>query len=279
MRRLTAPSALVAALAAAVQLAGCAAVGELAKSAFEKPTLRFVDVAVERLDFEGATLAFDFRLVNPNGFGLTLGKVAYGLAVDGREVARGEIEGGLRIPASGEVPVRFTATLPYREVSHLLELVERGGSVPYTLSGVVGVKTPVGLLELPVSHSGQAPLPGLPGFRFAGVDVRMAGLTDLELDVQLEVHNPNPFPLPPGQLRYTLTLDGQPVASAELHELKAVASGAQGRVTVPVRLSLRAAGRVLGALRGGGADLRLNGQARLGALPVPVDVSGKAGGK
>jgi LEA14-like dessication related protein len=269
------------ALAAAVSQAGCAAVGELARSAFQEPRLQFKDVAVEALDFDGATVALDYRLVNPNGVGLTLARVTYGLWLEGRQVTRGEVEGGVTIPASGEVPVRFTARLPFAEVPRLLELVTRGGgTVPYAVRGVVGVRTPFGELDLPVEHSGQVPLPGLPAFRLGGVEPKLAGFTDLEADVHLTIHNPNPFPLPAGRLQYALTLDGQPVASAEAHELKPVAAHSEARLTIPVRISLLGAGRaVAGALRGGGAEVKVTGQARLGAVPVPLDVSGRSGGR
>jgi hypothetical protein len=142
----------------------------------------------------------------------------------------------------------------------------------------VGVRTPAGELDLPIEHSGQVPLPGLPAFRLDGVSVRLVGLTDLELDLHLELRNPNPFPLPAGQLRYALALDGQPVASAEAQRLEPVAARSAGRLTIPVRISLLGAGRAAAAA-GGGAGLELTGQARLGAVPLPLDLQGRTGGR
>jgi LEA14-like dessication related protein len=277
MHRITSPAAVLAALASAALLAGCAGLNQLAQGGFQRPTLRFQGVAVASLDFDGATLAFDYRLVNRNGFGLTLERVRYGLALEGREVTRGEVAGGLHVPAAGEAPVRFTARLPFAEVPRILELVERGAPVAYTVAGAIGVSTPIGVVELPVQHSGTVDLPGLPAFRLAGVEVRLAGLTDVEVDVHLSIHNPNPFPLPAGQLGYALSLDGQPVATAQARDLQPVPAGGEARLTIPVRVSLLGAGRAVApAVRGGGAEVRVTGRAKLGAVPVPLDVAGKS---
>jgi LEA14-like dessication related protein len=278
--RLARTLALAALAAAPLLLAGCAAVGELAKAAFQKPTLAFRSVEVQSLDFDGATLAFDFRLQNPNGFGLHLARVQYWLQLDQRVVTRGEVAGGVSIPAAGEVPVRFTARLPFAEVPRIVELVSRGGEVAYTVGGQVDVDTPIGIIDVPASHSGTVALPALPGFRIASARVRLASLTEVELELTVAVDNRNPFPLPEGELKYALALGGEVVATADGEALGGVAARTEGRVVIPVRLSLLGAGRALATvLRGGTADLRVTGQAKVGALPVPMDMVGKAVGR
>jgi LEA14-like dessication related protein len=276
MRHLTHRRALAAAAAAVLALAGlsgCAAINDLARSAFVRPTLAFEKVEVQALDFDGATLALDFRLANPNAFGLTLARVQYWLQLDGRIVTRGEVAGGLRIPASGAVPVRFTARLPWAEVPRLVELGRRGGRVPYQVGGQVAVDTPVGVLELPAEHAGEVALPALPTFRIATVGVRLVSFSELEVDMALMVHNPNPFPLPEGSFRYALASDGEVVATSDLEGLAAVPAGGEARVEVPVRISLAGAGRAALALRGGSAAVRLTGEATIGSLHYPIDAA------
>jgi LEA14-like dessication related protein len=264
--------AAAALLAGLAGLTGCAAVNDLARAAFQRPTLAFEKVEVQALDFDGATLALDYRLTNPNPFGLTLARVQYWLQLDGRIVTRGEIAGGLRIPASGTAPVRFTARLPFAEVPRLLELVQRHGPVAYAVGGQVAVDTPVGVLELPVEHAGTVDLPALPALRIASVSVQLASLSELRVDVALLVRNPNPFPLPEGSFRYALAADGEVVATSELEGMAAVPPGGEARIDVPIRLSLIGAGRAAMALRGGGATVRLTGEGKVGAIPFPIDV-------
>jgi LEA14-like dessication related protein len=273
--------ALLAALVAApLLLADCAAVNDLAKAAFRPPTLAFKAVSVSALDFDGATLVFDYQLHNPNGFGLTLGGVEYWLQLEGRVVTRGSVQGGLKIPASGDAPVRFTARLPFAEVPRVLDLVAKGGQVAYTVGGQVSVETPLGALALPVEHAGHVDLPRLPAFRLDSATVKLASLSEVELTLTLLIDNQNPFPLPEGEFRYALALGDEVVATSEGESLAGVAPQSQGRVVIPVRLSLLGAGRALATVvRGGAAELRLTGQAKVGALPLPVDLLGKATGR
>jgi len=272
--------ALAALAAIPLLLGGCASMGELAKAAVQPPTLTFRSAEVTALDFDGATLAFDFRLQNPNPFGLSLAGVQYWLQLEQRVVVRGAVPGGVKIPASGEVPVRFSARLPFNEVPRLLELVSRGGKVAYTVGGEVAVETPVGVLTIPASHAGHVDLPTLPAIRLAGATVRLASLTEVDLAVTLVVDNRNPFPLPEGELKFAVSLGGEVVATVDGEALAEVPAQREARVVVPVRLSLLNAGRALStAVRGGSADLRLSGEARIGALPVPLDLVGKASGR
>jgi LEA14-like dessication related protein len=268
---------LLVALLVAPLLSGCAFLGALLGGTLKKPTLAFRAVTVEVIDFDGATLAFDYRLTNPNGFGLTLTRVEYWLGLDGHEAVRGQVEGGLTIPASGEAPVRFTARLPFAEVPRLLELLQRGGSVAYTLGGRVGLSTPLGAIELPVEHAGRVDLPGLPHFRLAGVGVRLSSLADLELDVRLAVHNPNPFPLPATSLRYTLTVGGEVVVSGATAAVHPVAARADGELVIPVKVSLLGVGHAAAAVRGGGAEVKLSGEVKLGPVRLPLELGGRLG--
>lgn len=268
----------LSAATAGLTLSGCAAVGELAKSAFQRPTLTLTQASVAAVDFDGATLAFDYRVDNPNAFGLRLGRLQYWLELERREVVRGEAPGGLTLPASGSAPVRFTARLPFSAVPRLLELVRSRAPIHYTVGGVLGVDTPIGIVDLPLSHAGQVDLPEPPAFSVASVAVRMGSLTELEVAVSVDVANPNPFPLPGGELTYAVAVGGQVVASAESGEVIEVPARGRGRMVVPVRLSLLGAGMAAAtAARSGGTEIRLSGEARIGALSAPFDVRGRTG--
>jgi LEA14-like dessication related protein len=258
-------------------LAGCAELGKYAAAALERPKLTFRSASLEALDLEGATVGFTFDLENPNGFGLTLARLGYGIEVEGTRVAAGDLPGGLRIPASGTAPVTFPVRVRFGDVPRIASLIGSGrDALAYRLSGTIGVSTPVGVVELPLSHSDRLALPKLPEFALAGLDVRSASFSDVTVDVRVRVKNPNAFAVPAGQLDYALAIGGNPVATGAGRALERVAAGGSAVVAIPVRVDLARAGRAAADLaRGGAVDVALKGKAELAGVPIPLELSAK----
>ncbi len=253
-------------------LAGCAEVGKLAASVVIPPKLTYRAVNVREFDLEGATLAFDFDIENKNGFGLQVAKVAYGLEVEGTRIA-GEAPGGLKLPAQAKAPLTLTARLRYQDVPALISVLGKKDAVAYKLSGTVGVQTPVGVLDLPVSHQGELPLPQLPRVALDGVAVRSLSLTSLSFEVRVRLTNPNAFPLPAGRLDAALSLGGNEVARVENRALAAVTEKGSAVVAIPVRLDLSRAGRAAMDLsRGAPVQVGVHGEAQLGPAKVPLNL-------
>ncbi|HEX8907729.1 MAG TPA: LEA type 2 family protein, partial [Anaeromyxobacteraceae bacterium] len=178
------PRPLLAALAL-LALSGCAALNRIAASAFEKPRLTFRTATLQQLDLEGATLGFEFDLENPNSFGLSVARLGYGVELEGTRVATGEMPGGLQIPAAGRTPVTFPVRIRYRDVPGIVSLLgKQRDAIGYRLSGTVGVKTPVGVVDLPMSHAATLPLPRLPAFALDGLAIRSVSLSQVALDLK-----------------------------------------------------------------------------------------------
>src|SRR5512133_3003435 len=134
-------------------LAACASLRDLARSAFQTPRLEFRSASLQALDLEGATIGVVFDLTNPNGFGLDLARVGYGVEVEGARVATGELPGGLAIPASGKAALTIPVRFRFADVPGIVSLLTtHRDAVHYKLTGNVGVRTPVGVIDLPLSH-------------------------------------------------------------------------------------------------------------------------------
>ncbi len=267
--RKTAPVLVFTAL-----LLACAHMNDLARAAFQEPRLTFRSASLEALDLEGATVTFRFDVENPNSIGVDLARVAWGIEVEGTRIAAGELPGGLQIPARGTGPVSFPVTVRYRDVPGIASLITSGKeSVRYRLFGNLGVRTPLGVLDLPLSHEDSLRLPSLPRFAIDGVAVRSVSLTQIAFDVRLRVRNPNAFATPPGRIDYALAVGGSPVARAAGAALSSVAGGASAVVEIPVRIDLVSAGRAAADLvRGGEVDVGFAGTADVGGIPLPLDL-------
>lgn len=265
------------AVALLVLSAGCAGLSELARGAFTSPKLTFRAASIDALDLEGATVAFRFDLENPNGIGLDLASLGWGFEVEGTRIAAGDFPGGLKIPARGTAPVAFPVRVRFSDVPGIVNLLGSGkDDLRYRLSGKVGVRTPLGLLDLPLSHEDVLRLPDLPRFAVEGLAVRSVSFDAVEVGVRLRVRNPNAFALPAGRVSYDLALGGARVASVAGAPIAAVAGGASAIVELPVRVNLLGAGRAAAGLaRGGEVDVGLTGTAEVAGLPLPLDLRGR----
>jgi LEA14-like dessication related protein len=274
MRRSSLVLPLVAALAL---LGGGAALTELAAGAFQRPKLTFRAASLEALDLEGATVGFRYDLENPNGVGLSLARLGYGVEVEGTRIATGDLPGGLRIPAGGTAPITFPVRVRFRDVPGIANLLGASRDrIAYKLSGTVGVSTPIGVIDLPLSHDGALDLPRLPKFQLEGLQVRSVSFTDVAVDLKVRVGNPNAFAVPGGQLDWALALGGAQVARGDAKPLGTIAAGGSTVLAIPFRVNLASASRAASELaRGGVTDVRLSGKADLAGIPIPLDLAAK----
>jgi LEA14-like dessication related protein len=265
------------ALALPLLLAGCAGLQEFAASAVQRPKLTFRAASVEALDLEGATVALTWDLENPNAFGVDLAKIAWAVDAEGTRVASGDLPGGLQVRANGKSPVTFPVRVRYRDVPGIVSLLGGGKDViRYKVAATVGVRTPLGVLDLPVAHEDTLRLPSMPRFALDGLSVRSMGFDAIVLDVRVRIRNPNAFALPLGKLDYALAIGGTEVARAGGVAMEPVAGATSGVVVVPVRLDIASAGRVVTELsRGGEVQVGLDGSASLGGIPFPLHLDSR----
>lgn len=268
---------LLALLLPVVLLSACAGLQDLARAAFKEPHLTFKSAALDKLDLDGATLAFTWEVENPNALGVDLARAGWQLEVEGTRVAAGDLPAGLSIPANGKAPLSFPVHVRFRDVPGIVSLLGSGRSdLGYKLSGALGIRTPLGVVDLPMSHSDRVKVPALPRFALDGLRVRNVSFSSVTVDVRLRVQNPNAFPLPDGQLDYALALAGTSVARAASASVRGVPAGASGVVEIPVRIDVASAGRVATDLaRGGEVQVELTGKAELAGLPLPLELHGR----
>lgn len=259
--------------AVAVVLSGCAEVGKFAAAAIDPPQLTFKSVNVRAFDLEGVTLGFNFDVENRNSFGLKVARVTYGIEVEGTRVLTGDAPGGLALPSRQKVPLTFTSRVRFRDVPGIFSLFGKRDALQYRLAGSVGVDTPLGILDLPVSHEDTFALPRMPRFSLDGLAVRSFSFTRLGLDLKLRIANPNAFPLPAGKLDAALSLGTARVARVENRTLTAVRENGSSIVTIPIDLDLGEAGRSAQQLaRGGAVPVGIKGEADVAGAKLPIEL-------
>jgi LEA14-like dessication related protein len=263
---------LVALICSAFLLGGCAELQRLADRSLAAPRVGLERASVVEADLEGATVRLDLLLENPNDVAFTVASATWRLEVEQVEVGEGELPGGLGIAARGTAPFAVTVRVRWADVRRLVERVGKKEQVDYRVSGTVGVRTPIGVLTPAFSHAGKLPVPRLPALRLAGASVEVASFTELDLQLALEVENPNAFPLPGAALSFELLVNGTSVATGREAMLAPVAAHATARVALPLRLSLLGAGKAAMSLHGGSGEVRLRGVVRAAGIEAPIDL-------
>jgi len=100
--------------------------------------------AVERFDPPGAgalvELTLAAQVINPNAFGVTLKRIAYEIALEGKAVGRGELAPDVFIGSGAQAPLRFTIAASLENERELIRAVAGAFTdtpLPFEISGIV----------------------------------------------------------------------------------------------------------------------------------------------
>lgn len=263
---------LVALAVLASTASGCAFLRKLLSDVVTPPKLHFVKADVKNVSFTGLTLETTFRVENPNGFGLDLSSLGYALEIEHHPLAKGNMNRGLEVAASGSSNITLPFTVDFSDLSQAIGAIWSKPTVAYGVKGHFGFDTPAGPVSVPFEHKGDLPVPKLPHVRIAGAHVSGLGLTGANLQIQVAVDNPNAFPVAVDSLHYALTVSGKDVGSGNATPPKLPASG-KASLTLPVHLSFTSAGRAIyDAIQSGRLDLGLSGSLKAGPVKLPLNL-------
>lgn len=275
--RLTRSHALRLALAAGAVslLPSCALLSSFLGSSFKKPTLTFVRAELKEVSLEAATLDLVFDVENQNDVELDLAKVSYKLEIEAKELVSGTPPNGVKIPARGKGPLTFPAHVKFADLAASLEAALTKEESAYRASGIVGVNSPIGIVELPLSAEGKFKNPRLPKFALDAPKVSGVGLTGARLTVPVRIENPNAFPLPVGGLSGTITLAGATIGTATGGG-STVAAGQATAIDLGVDVSFLSAGAAVAkTIADGAGEVKVEGALSIAGLSLPVQLSQK----
>lgn len=139
----------VAALAAALSISGCAGLGlgdiiqapRFESAPGREPQMQLLFPSSSRPS-GGATVTLWARVQNPNGFGLTLSRLAGNLFLEGARAAEVDFPLGLPLQAQGDTIVPIRLTIDFDDLPDLADLATRvfsSNRLSYRLDGTIGV--------------------------------------------------------------------------------------------------------------------------------------------
>jgi LEA14-like dessication related protein len=265
---------LVVALVAVTTLSGCAALQDLLKGAFQRPTLTFKTARLSNASLSDATVDLVYEVNNPNSLGLDLASVDYSFFVEGKQVVAGKPRKGLKLKAGGKSELVFPANVKFADIAPVVTTFLNKDNAAFKAQGEVGIKTPIGVLKFPLSKEGTFEVPKIPKVSFQPPRIKNITLSGATVDFPLAITNRNSFPLPVAGITGALKLAGANVGTLSTGNLGMLDSSGTKEVTLPLTINFAQAGSAAMALRSGkSAQLSLDGNLTSDAQSVPLNLS------
>jgi LEA14-like dessication related protein len=261
MTLFNAPRALaLLALVTAAFLGGCQSLQQVINAA-PQPSARVIGAELRDLKVNSVDMIFSVEVTNPYTTDLPVASLAYVLDSGGTTLLEGGIEPTGAIPARGRSVLQLPARISFETLLATLKNVRPGAVVPWRADFIVALDAPMlGRIKLPLSRSGELPVPALPAVEVVAFELGSLSLDKAEAVATLKLTNTNRFALDLKRLGFTLDLGGSPVARTSVSNTGRVAAGGSATVKVPMSFSPRAFGIPLfNLLKGGAADYRLAG--------------------
>lgn len=280
VRGLRRRAGIVLFLAGLVLLHGCAQVEEVLKAA-PKPSARVTGAQLENLTLERVGLVFDVEIANPYSVALPLLDTGYAIDSGGQQIVAGRVQPAGSIPAQGTTSVKVPATVEFSALLAALKGVRPGAVVPYTARIDLAVDAPViGRTSLPVTRSGELPVPAAPDVRMASFNIGSLTLDKVSAMARLDLRNNNQFEIDFTRLGLDLALGGKAVANTKLSSPTKLAPGQSATLLVPVSFSPKAFGvGLFNLLSGSEAGYAISGSldagTPFGPMALPFSQSGK----
>ena len=264
----------------------CTSLTDLAKrGGIRKPVFRLTGSRITGLSFQGIDLTFDVRVENPNSLGITLAGFQYDFQVNQKQLLSGNRTEQVRIPAGGEEELHIPVSLLFKQVYQLYGSLRDRDSMDYQIDVRFLVNLPVlGQITVPLKKSGKLPAVKIPELSLRGVQLKKLTFTGADLEVWLELDNPNAFSFQLNRLKYKLNVNRLEWLQGMKTESASLPGKGKQIIRLPLHLDLLKLGSTVYRMLQDNQplDYELSGKAELGfSLPVmkkatlPFDKKGK----
>ncbi len=220
---------LVFFIAAALAVCGCATLRQL----MQRPTVSLKDISARDISLFEQTLVFNFNVHNPNPVGIQLRNAAYNLKINNTEFIKGVLDKGIMLRAGQSETFALPVTVNHLELFSSVAAFASADSIPYNLSGTVGV----GPFDIPYGKAGSFIIPKLPVVSLDRLKISELSLQGAAVLMKLNLANNNPFPVNISGLDYVCKLGEMELASGSAGSVAPVDQNGTSSLEVQLNLN------------------------------------------
>jgi len=267
-------------------LASCSEIGQVLQQVnIQKPRARVEKVKLTGLSFKKVDLNFNVGVTNPNPVAVKLSGFDYDFLLNNHSFLKGSQQKNLQISAGGKSSVDIPLSLTFAEIYKTFNSLKGADSIKYQLKLKLGVNLPVlGVVKIPLSSSGYFPNLRLPAIRFKSIRLKKISLSGAQLDLGLQLKNPNALNFTVKKLNYQLDVNGTNWLSGLTKQPITIHKKDQSEIHLPITLNFMDMGMAVYRLLTSDQKLNyhLKGKADfntplqlLHSFSLPFDESGK----
>ncbi|HGY56015.1 MAG TPA: hypothetical protein ENK44_09950 [Caldithrix abyssi] len=251
----------------------CTQMQQLLKAVdIKNPQAKISNVKITDLSIEKADLVFDIAVSNPNRVGITLAGFDYDLLLNNQSFLKGNRNETLKIAAQGTSSVQLPLSLNFTDIYKTYKALAKEDNITYALKTGLNFDLPVlGKVRVPVETKGSVPTIKLPGVKLQALKLKNLGFTGADLQLVLQIDNPNGFDVNLNRFKYDFRVAGQKWVQGQIKKPTSVPQKGKATLSVPIALNFLEIGKSALNLINNGNKLnyRLSGGAEVGS-PLPI---------
>ncbi len=209
-----------------------------------KPTAKITDMRLVNINFDRVDLIFDLVIENKNPVSFKLTDLEYDLKIENQSLLSGTSAQAVNIKANSISPVQLPITLKFDDLKKLPGEIWNKDIISYQLLSRLNVNLPIiGKHAIPVSKTGELPVPKIPEISIKDIKVKNISFATAELIALVEVNNPNDFALGVSNLNYQLNINQKNWGQGNISSNINIPKKGTGIVEIPLKLNLLSAGK------------------------------------
>jgi len=238
-------------------LNACANLGEL-KSVTQviQPKVKLSDVSVSNFTSDTIDLNIGLNVDNPNSIAIKLAGYEYEVFINNHQFSKGNQQLNTSIAASTTSKTEFPVSLKFSDLFEMAKSLKSSKEMDYEIKSTAYLDLPViGPVPIRSSSTGRLPVPRTPKLSVNKINLKSMSFTGADLEVVLDVINPNSFAIEVTSLNYQFFVAKQSWASSSIKQTLNLKPDTKNKITIPVSLSLLDMGASIFEVLNGGKEI------------------------